>query len=276
MGSVLSPTLHRLDQSLARELSAMATQAKEWFLTGSGVESLRVRSDGDTTHSFDDALEERLLQFFSSARLPIRFSSEERPDIDLADNPELLALVDPLDGSKVAARGYPMCSIAISIVDMATQAPLLSRIAEVFTGRQYAALHGGHANCDGIPIKPSATTAASDALVVSYFASHSRMSKVCASALGWSKCGLILNYGGPLDIAKVGAGQCDAMIEVLSGMVSREYVAGMHIAQMAGAVATTATGRPIPIPLDRHTRSTFVVAANAQLHAELLELFGHQ
>lgn len=274
MGTVLNPALHRLDQSLAQELSAMATQAKEWFLTGNGVETLRVRSDGDTTHSFDEALEERLLQFFSSARLPIRFSSEERPDIDLASNPELLALIDPLDGSKVAARGYPMCSIAVSIVDMATQTPVLSRIAEVFTGRQYAALYGGEANCNGLPITPSTTMAASDALVVSYFASRSRMSKVCTSALGWSQCALTLNYGGLLDIAKVGSGQCDAMIEVLSGMVSREYVAGLHIAQTAGAVATTATGRPVPIPLDRDTRSTFVVAATTQLHAELLELFG--
>ena len=99
-------------------MALLAADAKEWFLSGVGVEQRRTRNDGDTTHAFDEELEERL-QFLVRSRLPIRFSSEERSDVDLVGSPELLALVDPLDGSDVAARGYPLCSISISLVDMA-------------------------------------------------------------------------------------------------------------------------------------------------------------
>src|SRR5919197_769910 len=130
----LSSTLERTDSALEHELARLADEAKQWFLSGTDVDHIRTRSDGDTTHAFDYQLEEALLQFFTKTKLPIRFSSEERPDIDLSASPELLALVDPLDGSDVAARGYPLCSISVSLVDMAARAPLVSRIVEVFTG----------------------------------------------------------------------------------------------------------------------------------------------
>jgi fructose-1,6-bisphosphatase/inositol monophosphatase family enzyme len=236
---------------------------------------VRTRADGDTTHAFDEKLEERILQFFVNSKLPIRFSSEERADVDLVGSPELLALVDPLDGSDMAARGYPLCSISVSLVDMATMTPVISRIVEVFTGLQYAA-HQNVALRNGVPMRPSGVESADEAFIVSYFASHSRMAKARERASVWSHCKLVMNYGGLLDIAKVGAGQCDAMIEVLNGMVAREYIAGVHIAQAAGATASTLDGRaiPLPLPLERDARSTFVVAATPQLHEELLGLFG--
>lgn len=84
---------------------------------------------------------------------------------------------------------------------------------------------------------------------------------------------MAINYGGLLDIAMVG-GQCDAMIEVLKGFVVKEYVAGLHIAEAAGAIATTLNGDPIPIYLDRRDMSKFVVAATPELHNDLMRLFG--
>ena len=99
------------------------------------------------------------------------------------------------------------------------------------------------------------------------------MARVADFAAGWGACTLVLNYGGLLDIAKVGSGQCDAMIEVLKGFVAREYVAGVHIAQAAGAIATTLDGSPIPIHVDRNAVSKFVVAATRELHSVMLRLF---
>ena len=125
-----------------------------------------------------------------------------------------------------------------------TQAPLLSRIAEVFTGAQYAARDGA-ATLNGSPMRPSTVTAAADAFVVSYLASRSRIRSFRGSS-GWESFRLVLDYGGVLDIAKVGSGQCDAMVEVLKGMVAREYVAGVHIARTAGAIATTPSGDSRP------------------------------
>jgi fructose-1,6-bisphosphatase/inositol monophosphatase family enzyme len=155
---------------------------------------------------------------------------------------------------------------------MATRRPVLSRIAEVFTGFQYSAL-GAIALKDGRPMHPSDVRSVADALVVSYFASGSRTELFRRSAARWEECWMLRNYGGLVDIAKVGAGQCDAMVEVLKGFVAREYVAGIHIAEAAGAVVSTLEGEPVPILLDRSDRCRFVVAATPELHHDLLELF---
>lgn len=263
--------LDRIDRDLTAEMDRLANHAKQRFLRGVRVHEVRAKGGDNATHAFDVDLEGELLRFFERANLPVRFSSEERPDVDLAPDPQLLVLVDPLDGSDVAARGYPLCSISVSIVDMETETPLLSRIAEVFTGVQYAA-RDGSATVDGAPMRPSTITSAVDAFVVSYFASRSRIAAFRA-AENWDRFKLLLNYGGMLDIAKVGAGRCDAMVETLKGMVAREYLAGVHIATTAGAIATTLEGDPIPALLDRETRCRFVVAGTEQLHAELIDLF---
>jgi fructose-1,6-bisphosphatase/inositol monophosphatase family enzyme len=265
-------TLERIDGELAVEMGRLADHAKHRFVHGIGVSEVHAKQGGNATHAFDIDLEEALLRFFERAQIPARFSSEERPDVDLSTDPQLLVLVDPLDGSDVAARGYPLCSISVSIVDMETTTPLLSRIAEVFTGLQYAAL-GGSATLNGARMHPSGVTATRDAFVVSYFASSSRLAAFRQTG-NWDEFRLVLNYGGMLDIAKVGSGQCDAMVEVLKGMVAREYIAGVHIAQTAGAIATTLSGDPIPVLLNRDARSKFVVAGTRQLHANVLALFG--
>jgi fructose-1,6-bisphosphatase/inositol monophosphatase family enzyme len=260
-----------IDSRLRIEMAVLAEEVHQRALQGIGTEAVRVRADGDTTHAFDADLEESLLRFFLETGLPIRFSSEERPDVDLVSSPELLALVDPLDGSAMLSRGYPSGSISVSIVDMATQRPLLSRIAEVFTGFHYSALEGS-AYRNGESIHPSAVTSANEALVVSYFATSSRVERFRRSPARWEACGMLRNYGGLVDIAKVGSGQCDAMVEVLKGFVAREYIAGVHIAVAAGAVASTLDGRPIPVLLDRSERCKFIVAATPRLHEELLRL----
>jgi fructose-1,6-bisphosphatase/inositol monophosphatase family enzyme len=263
--------LEALDRRLQAEMAELAEEVRRRALSGVGLEEIRVRSDGDTTHAFDADVEERLLSLFSSTGLPIRFSSEERPDVDLVSSPELLALVDPLDGSAMVARGYPSGSISVSVVDMSTATPALSRIAEVFTGFQYSAL-GTTAHKDGRPMHPSDVRSLDKALVVSYFASSSRTELFRRSSVRWEACRMLRNYGGLVDIAKVGSGQCDAMVEALKGFVAREYVAGIHIAAAAGAFATTLDGSNIPVLLDRSARCRFVVAGTASLHEEILRL----
>jgi len=163
-------------------MATLAEEVRHRALQGVGVDAVRVRADGDTTHAFDADLEERLLRFFSETGLLIRFSSEERPDVDLVSSPELLAFVDPLDGSATLSRGYPSGSISVSVVDMGTRRPVLSRIAEVFTGFQYSAL-GNSAYKNGEPIHPSAVTSANEALVISYFATSSRIARFRRSSV---------------------------------------------------------------------------------------------
>ena len=234
-----------------------------------GTEIVRRKADGDVTRRFDTLVEDRLIRLLEESRLPVRVHSEERETFDLVQSPELLAIIDPVDGSDMLAQGYPLCSIAFCLIDLASGAPVLSRICEIATGCQLSA-SDGVARRDGMPISPSRVERLESAFVVLYGATPHRLSGMCGLLDILGDCRLVLNYGGPLDIAKVGSGQCDLFIETVRGFKAMDYVPGIHIATSAGAVAAQLDGSEVPFGLAEHARVQFVVAATPELHAEVM------
>jgi fructose-1,6-bisphosphatase/inositol monophosphatase family enzyme len=126
--------------------------------------------------------------------------------VDLVGDPQLLALVDPLDGSMGLARGRPGGSIAVCVVDMASVSPVLSRIAEVFTGVQYSAF-AGTALRGGKPIRPSGVRTLKDAVVGSYFASGSRLRAVSELGVDWTRFRLLLKTADCSTSPRLAAGR---------------------------------------------------------------------
>src|SRR5437868_3838220 len=80
---------------------------------------------------------------------------------------------------------------------------------------------------------------------------------------------LLLNYGGPLDIAKVGSGHCDAMFEIHKGFKPRDLAAGLHIAEAGGAFSAVIGGGVIEYSSNRDERRRFIVAATQPLLEEM-------
>jgi fructose-1,6-bisphosphatase/inositol monophosphatase family enzyme len=261
------------DELLSARLESLGRTIRARTADQQGLEGLHQRDDGDTTYAFDVFANEELLNLFEKSGLPVRFSSEEGHDIDLAGDPQLLAVIDPLDGSDLLSRGYPLCSIAVSLVDMETSSPLLSRILDVFTGLQFSA-SGNRAYRNGRAVGPSAVRSIAEAFIVTYAATPVRMEGFCDAGAGLRRARLLLNYGGPLDIARVGAGQCDAMVEFVKGFRPRDYVPGLHIAQAAGATAAQLDGTVVPYALGRDERVRFVVSATRELCDAILDGLG--
>jgi len=236
-----------------------------------GLHALRHRDDGDTTHAFDAYAEDQLYRLFESARLPVRFSSEETDDIDLVAHPTLLAVVDPLDGSALLTRGHAVGSVAVSVVDLESATPILSRVLDVFADVQYSAADG-HATRNGAPVRPSSVDSLDRALVMTYASSNDRLALLCRQLAKWPPVGQLINHGGPLGVVKVGTGECEVAFEASKGFMPRDYVAGAHIAQTAGAIVTQLDGSPLPFDARRDARVRFVAAANAELHAKVITL----
>lgn len=260
-----------VERRLTTELIGMAADVRARVRGQHGLGAVRTRADGDITHSFDADLEARILKVLESASLPLRFSSEEREDFDLCQDPDFVAIVDPLDGSSMLARGYPLAAISICIARLEDNEPVLSLIQEVFTDVLYSASNGV-AQRDGQPVAPSRATRLGDAFLVTYAGSPSRMHALTQVQELLDKCAMVLNYGGPLDVAKVGSGQCDVMLEFSKGFAPRDLLAGLHFAQCAGAKAAGLDGTPLKYQVDRESRTRFVVAGSAPLLDEVLGL----
>jgi fructose-1,6-bisphosphatase/inositol monophosphatase family enzyme len=261
--------LKRLHASLSVCLRELASEIRDRVSRLENLHRIATRADGDTTHSFDVDAESRIIDTLERSGLNMRVLTEETDEVVLGTGRDYIAIVDPIDGSDMVARGYPLASIAVSIVDSLTREPILSHIYEIFTSTHFTAV-GGTATRNRLPMKPSTTTSLKDSFIVTYSATPSRRASEANRKVLVSDAMLVLNYGGPLDLAKVGSGQCDGMIEATKGFPPRDFVAGYHIASCAGAVSCSLEGYPLKIDVEEEARTKFLIAGNETLLKEML------
>jgi len=264
--------IEQLDSALAEEFESIGAEVRRRVADLDGLQALATRSDGDTTHSFDRFAEDRILRILSHAGLDMVVSSEESSEEVIGSQRDYIAIVDPIDKSDMVARGYPYGSIAATFVDINRNYPVFSRIYEIFTGVQYSAMNGV-AKRNNTPIHPSRVERLEDAFVVSYSATYERRMYSDAERLPKAPARLFLNNSSSLDIAKVGAGQCDGVVEILKGYYPRDFLPGFHIATCAGAVSCGLDGKPIRIQTYRNARTFFLVAATTSLLQEMLQAY---
>lgn len=260
-----------LDTCLHVALEAVSRRLREavWHLNDSTV--LDKRSDGDLTRRFDLISEETLLRELERTGIPLVVYSEESGRIDLGENAEFAVIMDPVDGSHLAARGYMLCSSAVTVVSLQTGQPLLSRIVDVGSGGQFVA-RGRAAGHSFLPVQRSTVTKLRDAFAVSYMATPSRTTSGQSPLPLLSHCSLWLNYGGPLDIARIATGQVDLFVESDKGFAARDLFPGLHIATSSGAVAASLDGGEFRFRGDTSAKWRFVVAATQELLDEALRL----
>lgn len=238
-----------------------------------GNEIINNKSDGDVTRRVDIIVEDYIKQKTIEIGLPVRFISEECGVVDLVPNPEYIMFLDPIDGTDIAVRGYPLCSINLSLHKIDTMETILGIVGDIFQKKiYYADNNASYLKVGEVvqTLKVSRTRELNKAFLVSYSGKSYRMLSLCKQQVLLGKIGLFLNYGGPLSIAKIGEGTVDAFIEFQKGFKVIDYAAGIHIAKMAGAIVTDLDGKEISLPRDLDTRQKFLVASTKELYNEIM------
>jgi myo-inositol-1(or 4)-monophosphatase len=171
---------------------------------------------------------------------------------------DLVAVLDPVDGSTNAFRGLPWWATSICVLDEA--GPLASVVVNQATGTRWEAVRGGGARCDGRPVVPSTGTHLADALV--------GVSGLPARHLGWRQ---FRAYGAAaLDLCAVASGTFDAFIDFsVDAHGPWDYLGGLLVCREAGVPVVDRVGRDLVVRghLDRRTP---VAAANDSLLTEVL------
>lgn len=172
---------------------------------------------------------------------------------------ELLAVLDPVDGSTNASRRIPWFATSICVLD--DQGPRGALVVNQASGRRYEATRGGGARCDGVSIAPTGATALGNALV--------GMSGYPPHHMGWRQYRAL--GAAALDLCAVASGLLDAYVDCTPGGQhgSWDYLGGMLVCTEAGAATADAFGRDLVtrIPADRRCP---VAAATPALLDELL------
>ncbi len=173
----------------------------------------------------------------------------------------LLAVVDPVDGSTNASRGFPWFATSICVLD--AEGPLAAYVVNQATGTTYEAVRHSGASRDGVRIAPSGARRLGDSIL--------GISGFPGRYLGWRQ---FRAFGAAaLDLCCVADGSLDAYLDCSkSAHGAWDYLAGLLICTEAGATVVDTERRDLVVRGHTDRRSP-AAAATPELLSELLGAF---
>jgi fructose-1,6-bisphosphatase/inositol monophosphatase family enzyme len=174
------------------------------------------------------------------------------------DPSDLLAVIDPVDGSTNAHRGVPFYSTSICVLD--SQGPLMGLVVNQASGVRYAAVRGQGAERDGKAIRPSGCQDLASAIV--------GISGFPGRYPGWAQFRAL--GAASLECCAVAEGVLDAYTMAgRSTLYGWDYLAGLLICREAGAAEAERDGADLVVRDSEPRRP--VVAATPGLARCLVE-----
>lgn len=172
---------------------------------------------------------------------------------------ELLAVVDPVDGSTNASRGLPWYATSICVLDAV--GPLVALVVNQATGARYEAVRGQGARRDGRAIRPSRATELRRSII--------GLSGYPVRHLDWGQFRALGAVA--LDLCAVAEGALDGFVDCVEVPHGGpwDYLGGLLVCAEAGATVADAAGRDLVVRELDEWRSP-VAAATSALLDELL------
>lgn len=216
---------------------------QEWGLTGQRVGQ----------HVHDTVADAAALRVLEAAGMGV-FSEES--GLHEAARPVLVVL-DPVDGSTNASRGFPWWAVSLCALD--SEGPVAAVVASPCTGEHFEAQRGQGARRNGEPISPSRGTKVAGSVLGfnGYPARH----------LGWAQ---YRSFGAAaLDLCAVARGALDGFVDCSAdGLAPWDYLGGMLVCQEAGATVAELYRRELVVRHPGERRG--VVAAGTEALADEL------
>ena len=159
---------------------------------------------------------------------------------------ELVALVDPLDGSTNASRLLPWFATSICVVE--GDRPRVAVVHDHASGVRWDAIAGGGARVDGAALPRRASVSLDEAIVA--------INALPSRNPGW---GQFRCFGAAaLDLCAVADGRFDAYVDFdVDALGPWDYLGGMLVCQEVGVDVADAFDRPL-VTLDHAARRTLV------------------
>lgn len=166
---------------------------------------------------------------------------------------DLVAVLDPVDGSTNASRGIPWFATSICVLD--AEGPRAAVVLNQASGVRYDAVRGGGARRDGGVIRPSTKTSLDQSLVA--------LSGYPEEHLGWRQFRAL--GAAALDLCAVADGTVDAYVDCsVDAHGPWDYLGGLLVCTEAGAAVADVHSRPLAVR-DHSGRRTPVAAATPEL-----------
>src|ERR687890_1547435 len=230
---------------------------------------------GDLTLVIDaaaeDAVFEELERLYGDGA---RFTavSEERGFVDYGD-PDVLVVIDPIDGSMNAKRGLTHHALSVAVADGPTMADVaFGFVYDLGPGEEWRAVRGGGAFLNDEPLDdpmPERRRRDGKLELVAIESANPRWLAASSDAL-LNVTGRVRAMGSiAISLCQVAATRVDGMASLWNCRAVDAAAAQLIVRESGGFVAFTAMADPLGAPLDLEPRSPVVAARTETALAEL-------
>ncbi|NHV99675.1 MAG: fructose 1,6-bisphosphatase [Thaumarchaeota archaeon] len=239
-------------------------------------ERVAINPYGDQTFMVDKVAEEMILEatriFFKDATLV----SEESGVVEIGSGGPPLIIVDPVDGSVNASRGYPCYSCSIGVAEGEDLSDTVcSGVINLLTGDLYYAEKNRGAFLNGHRLRVSNVGRIEEALISVDLNIRgrlpgyvSRMSSIIEKARHVRSLG-----SDAIELCLVASGAADAFVDLRGFLRSLDFAAAFLIVKEAGGVVLNAEAEDLNVKLLPVSKSPVVAACSRSLGEEIIRSF---
>ncbi|MEM2940401.1 MAG: inositol monophosphatase family protein [Thermoproteota archaeon] len=227
---------------------------------------------GDQTFEVDSVAEDLIFKitrkYFEDATL----ISEESETVEIGKGGPPFIIIDPIDGSVNAARGYPCYSSSIAIAEGKNLSNIIcSGVINLLDGSIYLAERNRGAFLDGKSIRVSDVEEIEEALIAVDLNVRGRIPSYVDRISNIIEKAKHIRFLGTdaLEICMVASGAADAFIDLRGFLRSLDFAAASLIVREAGGLVLNEKGEDLDVKLVPVSRSPIVAVASRKLAEEI-------
>lgn len=269
-------------------------------------EIIKMGADGTPSKLIDLVAEDEVIEVLLRSRRPviliseeigtikINYSADEYIDIESLRNaqtqnseppedfyksspdPQIIFVVDPLDGTSNAVKKIPAFGISVAVAEYIPGAnlPSLSDVKMAFvknfaTGDFYESIKGRKSSLNGETIFPSVQDSLNQSSMGAfiYGTKFSQVNNICKIIRRMRILGSVA-----LELSYVGNGAYDAFMDLRGHIRVVDIAAARLIVEEAGGIVTDQKGKSLNGLLNVNTRTSIIAAGNKNLHEEIMKI----
>lgn len=242
-------------------------------------EIVKMGADGTPTKLIDLVAEEKIVEILEGVERPLILVSEEIGRINIGSGfPEVIFVVDPLDGTSNAVKNIPAYGISLAIAkindmdrSMTMQDIEMGFVKNFATGDIYQAIKGEGASLNGQDINTSSLTDISRSSIGAYIyrADMGKVDKICKMIRRMRIMGSVA-----IELCYVADGTYDAFMDIRGNLRIIDVAAAKLIIEEAAGIVTDEYEQPLNSKLNVLDRTSIIASGNNKFHQELISLIG--
>lgn len=248
--------------------------------TREGGQIVKIGADGTPTKHIDVVAEDKVMEVLEGLDRPLILISEEIGQIKMGKGtPEVILVVDPLDGTSNAVKNIPAYGISVAVAPNTLDAGRSPSIKDIEIGMVknfangdiYSAVKGEGAQLNGKKMKPSSKKKLSESSLGAYVyrMDMEKIQPLCKTVRRMRILGSVA-----IELCYVADGTYEAFVDIRKNLRMVDVSAAKLILEESGCVVTNQNGEPLNGELNVLEKTSLIAASNRNIHGEIISILG--